>query len=114
MKEFGEFYCRILNSVYDRFRPSEPIIGENFAVFPFILGKTPEMEIPDSIESMEETLKNLIDHKAGYNLWIKRILRVYSKNMIFLYKPNQKRYWLRSIAIRDADETFVDLFKQGK
>ncbi len=114
LTEFGDYYCRILNSVYDSFHPSKPVFGEDFIVFPFILGETPEIEIPESIESIEEILRNLINHKAGYNLWIKRILRVYHKNVIFLYKPNQKRYWLRSIAIRDADETFLDLFKQGK
>jgi hypothetical protein len=30
-----------------------------------------------------------------------------------MVKPNQKRYWLRSIALRDADETLVDLLGQG-
>lgn len=29
---------------------------------------------------------------------------MYHKNVIFLYKPNQRRYWLPSIAVRDADE----------
>ena len=92
----------------------KPIQGKEFIVYPFVLGHNPEIEIPDSIEGMESTLKKLIDHKIGYNLWVKRIIKFYQKNVIFLYKPNQKRYWLRSIAIRDADETFMDLFNQGK
>ena len=114
LTEYGEWYCRILNSVYKHFKPASPIVGENFICYPFILGDSPEIEIPQSIEKIEEKLNSLIDNKVGNNLWVKRIVKVYDKNIVFLYKPNQKRYWLRSIAIRDADETFVDLFKQGK
>ncbi|MGV8134123.1 MAG: class I SAM-dependent DNA methyltransferase [Mangrovibacterium sp.] len=111
---FGKLYCRILNSVYGNFRPLAPIVGEEFIAYPFVLGDKPEIDIPSSIEAIESKLRNLIDAKRGYNLWIKRIVKVYHKNVIFLYKPKQKRYWLPSIAVRDADETFVDLYKQGK
>jgi len=114
LEAFGTYYCRILNSVYKHFKPMKPIQGKEFIVYPFVLGQNPEIEIPDSIEGMEETLKMLIDHKTDYNLWVRRILRFYQKNVILLYKPNQKRYWLKSVAIRDADETFMDLFNQGK
>jgi hypothetical protein len=111
---FGELYCQILNSVYKNFKPFSPIIGAEFIAYPFILGNKPEIDIPKSIETIEDKLRSLIDNKVLYNLWIKRIVKVFHKNVIFLYKPNQKRYWLRSIAIRDADETFIDLYNQGK
>ena len=111
---FGKYYCRILNSIYKNFKPLSPIVGKEFIAYPFILGDVPQIKIPSSIEDIESKLKNLIDNRQGYNLWIKRIVKVYHKNVIFLYKPNQRRYWLPSIAVRDADETFVDLFKQGK
>ncbi|WP_144605858.1 HsdM family class I SAM-dependent methyltransferase [Algoriphagus algorifonticola] len=114
LEQFGKTYCRILNSIYDDFRPLNPILGNEFIAYPFVLGDKPEMEIPDTISDIESTLHQLIDHQVSYNLWVKRILRVYHKNVIILYKPNQKRYWLRSIAVRDADETFSDLFNQGK
>jgi hypothetical protein len=114
LEEFGELFCRILNVVYKNFKPVSPIIGKEFIAYPFILGDIPEMDIPVSIELIEDKLRNIIDNKISYNLWIKRIVKVYHKNVIFLYKPNQKRYWLKSIAIRDADETFMDLYKQGK
>jgi len=114
LKDFGATYCLILNSVYKQFKPIAPIIGKEFVAYPFILGDQPEIEIPITIDKIENTLKKLIDYKANYNLWIKRIIKVYDKNVIVLYKPNQKRYWLKSIAIRDADETFIDLYNQGK
>src|SRR5690606_11994816 len=114
LKDFGEIYCYILNSIYKNFKPLYPIIGKEFIAYPFVLGNEPEVEIPTAIEGIEDKISKLIDNKASNNLWIKRIIRVYHKNVVFLYKPNQKRYWLQSIAIRDADETFIDLFKQGK
>jgi len=114
LKSFGEIYCKILNSIYDNFKSLDAIIGKEFIAYPFILGSKPEIEIPETLEGVEEKLKKLIDHQASYNLWVKRIIKVYHKNIILLYKPNQKRYWLKSIAIRDADETFNDLYKQGK
>lgn len=114
LEAFGETYCTILNSIYDNFMPLDAIVGEEFIVYPFILGSKPEFEIPDTLEGVEERLKDLIDYQASYNLWVKRIITVYHKNVVLLYKPNQKRYWLKSIAVRDADETFSDLYKQGK
>ncbi|WP_066434516.1 class I SAM-dependent DNA methyltransferase [Chryseobacterium sp. CCH4-E10] len=114
LESFGKIYCKILNSIYKNFKPLTPIVGSEFIVYPFVLGDEPEVEIPSSIENMESKLRTIINAKQGYNLWIKRIVKIYHKNVIFLYKPNQKRYWLPSIAVRDADETFVDLYKQGK
>ena len=114
LEVFGELFCRILNSVFADFKPLHPVISKDFIAYPFLLGDKPEVDIPQDIDEIEEKLNRLIYSKQGYNLWVKRIVKVYDKNVIFLYKPNQKRYWLRSIAIRDADETFLELYKQGK
>jgi hypothetical protein len=42
-----------------------------------------------------------------------RVLRFYDRNVILIVKPDRLRYWIRSTAIRDADETLADLQKQG-
>jgi len=47
------------------------------------------------------------------SLRCQRILRLFHGNMLLLLKPAQLRYWLRSIAVRDADEIFVELQEQG-
>ena len=114
LEQFGKTYCGILNTIYDSFRALNPILGNDFIAYPFVLGEMSELEIPKSIQEIERKLHQLIDHQVSHNLWVKRILRVYHNNVIIMYKPNQKRYWLRSIAVRDADETFVDLYNQGK
>jgi hypothetical protein len=114
LKDFGIIYCQVLNSIYKKFRPLSFLKGLEFIAYSFVLGEQPEYELESSIDKIEDQIRNLIDSKQSHNLWIKRIIKVYHKNVIILYKPNQKRYWLKSIAIRDADETFMDLYKQGK
>ena len=42
---------------------------------------------------------------------LQRIFKVYGKDRIILVKPKQLRYWIPSIALRDADETFADYLK---
>ncbi|MTI87192.1 MAG: hypothetical protein FH748_04400 [Balneolaceae bacterium] len=114
LNDFGSIYCEILNSIYDDFKSLTPVIGKEFIAYPFVLGDKPEIKLPDTIDKIEEKLKTLINHQVSYNLWVKRIIKAYQKNVIILYKPNQKRYWLKSIAVRDADETLADLYRQGK
>jgi len=41
------------------------------------------------------------------------VLRFYEANTILIVKPDRLRYWIRSAAIRDADETLTDLRSQG-
>ena len=40
---------------------------------------------------------------------VKRIVRKYDNNRIVIVKPKQFRYWIKSIALRDADDTFADI-----
>ncbi len=114
LRSFGEVYCNTLNPVYKDFRPLEPIqIGKgSFICYPFCYGDTPQIEVPKA-ESVIPFLDELLHRRHGSRLFINRILRIYEQNVIFMIKPNQKRYWLRSIALRDADETLVDLLGQG-
>ena len=74
--------------------------------------KEPE-EFANNKQKLEVHLDSLIKHQTSSTLRINRILRIYEKNIIYLIKPNQLRYWLKSIAIRDADETVADFIEQG-
>lgn len=112
LDQFGEVYTEVLNSVYGNFSPHTPIRLPAFIVFPFYFGERPQVEIPTE-EGIEAHLEDLIRRQSQPSLRINRILRIYDRNIIYLIKPNQVRYWLRSVAIRDADETFADLVVQG-
>jgi hypothetical protein len=112
LTRFGEFFCRVLNPVYEKFRPLDPIFFGSFICFPFCYGDAPEIEIPDASD-VPSFLDQLLQKQIGSRLFMNRILRMYEQNVILMIKPNQKRYWLRSIALRDADETLIDLLEQG-
>ncbi|MCX6580150.1 MAG: N-6 DNA methylase [Candidatus Aminicenantes bacterium] len=109
---FGETYCKMLNAVYEKFKPHEPVEADNFIYFPVYYGEKPELETTDPAQ-FEKSLNQLVHKTLGRNLKIARVLRLYDKNVIYLIKPKQARYWLRSAAVRDADETYEDLIKQG-
>lgn len=112
IKNFGEIYCRQLNTIYENFQPAQPISTDSFICYPFYIGEKPETQIPNK-ENLEHHLqKLLINERPNANLRINRILRLYDRNVIYLIKPKQLRYWLQSVAIRDADETFADLVIQ--
>lgn len=110
--KFGEMYCRILNPVYKQFRPMQPLRFGSFVCYPICYGDAPQIDLPET-DNVTPYLEQLLHRQHGSRLFVNRILRLYEENVIFMIKPDQKRYWLSSVALRDADETLVDLLKQG-
>ena len=74
-------------------------------------GGAPEMGSPET--SLVQKLRDILVSRKASQLSTVRILRYYDENMLIIAKPDRLRYWLRSTAIRDADETLVDLIAQG-
>ena len=54
-----------------------------------------------------------MESNHAQNIKLNRIIKLYEKNKVYLIKPKALRYWLQSIALRDADEVFSDLLKAG-
>jgi len=116
LMNFGAVFCRVLNSIYKSFKPYSPYSTSSFVCYPFYFGDEPEVNIAEYFseeDKFEKHINSLIRNEIHQNLRIIRTLRIYEKNVIYLIKPNQLRYWLRSIAIRDADDTYADLVAQG-
>lgn len=114
LENFGDIYCSILNSVYKDEKKEFKVLNfeqkSNFVIYSFYYGsEKPKV----NFDYVKDDINTLIENNIYNNLKINRVLRFYSENIIHIIKPNQKRYWLKSIAIRDADETFLDLYKQG-
>ena len=68
-------------------------------------------EIAD--EKIEKHIAQLVFNNLGTSYKINRVVKVYDNDYIYLLKPKELRYWLKSIALRDADETIIDLYKAG-
>ena len=67
--------------------------------------KTPET-VSDSNASR---VNALIHFDINESLTATRIIQYYAPNQVLFVKPNQKRFWLASIAYRDADSVFADI-----
>lgn len=64
-------------------------------------------------DELKHKIDSLLHEERGCALNVTRIARIYDGACIYMLKPNRLRYWLRSIALRDADETLADLAAQG-
>ncbi len=78
---------------------------------PFVFGNgTVDWSDADTLKGK---LDRLLHQQSGTTLHVTRIARIYDGNFIFLLKSDRLRYWLRSAALRDADDTLADLRSQG-
>lgn len=111
-EQFGNAFCSVLKSVYPSVKSHTPLETESYLCYPFYFGDNPDIHYENASKADEE-IEKLVKKICGVSLRITRIIRFYDRNVIFLIKPKKLRYWLRSIALRDADETFSDLRKQG-
>ena len=58
-------------------------------------------------------LDHLLREFRGSALSVTRIARIYDGTFLFLLKPDSLRFWLRSVALRDADDVRADMRDQG-
>lgn len=109
-QRYAEIFCGLLGSVYENIRPSRSGIFGGLAYQAFCFGDNATLDWPGD---WAETLQELVFAKHGDALRTVRILRFYEGNTIIMVKPDRLRYWIPSTAIRDADESLVDLQGQG-
>lgn len=112
LQRYDRIYCEILNSMYKDLKSLEPLETDSFICLPFYFKEKPQFQLSD--DNIELYLRELLEKEYySSNLRILRILRIYHENVIFQVKPKLLRFWLPSIAVRDADETFSQLLGQG-
>lgn len=69
------------------------------------------LEKDNEINKLLENLDLLLIEERSESVYVKRNVRVYSKNEVYVIKPNQHRYWTFSAACRDADEIYSDIMR---
>lgn len=119
IKGFGKEFSKIINSIYrenDNFFSLSEIVNieESFIATIFkYQNKSNETRLVKSSSSDE--LHELINKKISEHTIVRRVIRLYQleDDTIVLIKPNQYRYWLSSIAYRDADKCISDLTNLG-
>jgi hypothetical protein len=113
LSAFADVFTRQINATY-RQNPLECLKPQSWPGIicqPFVFGKG-QVDWSGADE-LKDRIDGLIHERQGTTLQVARIARVYDGSFVFLLKPDRRRYWLRSIALRDADETLADLRAQG-
>jgi len=64
-------------------------------------------------ELLKGRLDALLRETRGSSLTMTRVARIYDGSFIFLLKPDRLRYWLPTVALKDADDVLADLRAQG-
>jgi len=110
---FSSVFTGQVNATYRRnpLRALEPQTWPGVICQPFVFGKG-RVDWKGE-EELKGKLDVLLHKQEGTALHVTRIARIYDGSFIFLLKPDRLRYWLRSVALRDADETLADLRAQG-
>ncbi|GHT04460.1 type I endonuclease-methyltransferase fusion protein [Bacteroidia bacterium] len=114
---FATTFCKVLNSIYQTEEKSFQLFkildaGKYYALhFEYLSGKvkTAKESTNDLEQYIEEIIPSVKDEQKTTHF--QRIMKFYGKDCIILVKPKQLRYWLPSIALRDADEVFADYYK---
>ena len=121
LADFGEVFCKILNPIYEqngqewfvhRFQSAESVVA-----YVFCFGKPKPNILPNIFDGDFQGIEKLLFNTRQRNVRITRVLREYlhidGYDVLVMIKPKSLRYWLKSIALRDADETFADLKRTG-
>lgn len=121
LKAFAKVFCTSLNSIYKenskQFYPLDYIKSISFICYPFAYGNPNKLKKMSELEKRQigkGDLSCLIDNQEDSSVLYKRIIKLYhQRDMVYLVKPKTLRYWLKSIALRDANEVFTDLVSSG-
>ncbi len=115
LKKYGIEYSNVLNQLYadngKTFKLSDIVrFNDDKFIGTVFTYDTVDIKEPRVLKTdYSEAIEGLAQFKVSEHFSSTRIIRYYSKNKVLFVKPNQVRYWLPSIAYRDADKTFADI-----
>lgn len=122
LEQFGQIFCDTLNPIYAKNGKSWQYGNfyqtNSFTICQFGFGPNKGLSF-QVLDKLDEIITPLIYNSSSHRGAVfTRVCRIYKHidgyDCVFLIKPSAIRYWLNSIALRDADETFVDLKQAGR
>ncbi|WP_339867515.1 HsdM family class I SAM-dependent methyltransferase [Pseudohongiella nitratireducens] len=109
LDNYASLFTKMLGSVYRNLRPGKSDCFDGLAYQAFYFGEQCDLDWPDD---WSDKLASIV-HKSNSAIHTSRVIRFYDENTLIIVKPNRLRHWIPSTAIRDADETLVELQQQG-
>ncbi len=122
LQKFGKTFCDILNPIYAKngksWQCGKFYQTQSFTICQLGYGKNNGLSF-QMVNQLDQVIKPLIyNNSSNRGVIFARVCRIYKHlkgyDCVFLIKPHAIRYWLNSVALRDADETFMDLRKAGR
>jgi hypothetical protein len=110
---FSEVFCKTLNVMYKSndkgFYLYKVVISNTFYILHFEYGKSDSSYIVEH-EDLDAYIDKVIsqDAKSQESYRINKIFKIYGNDRLIIVKPKTKKYWLRSIALHDADDTIAE------
>lgn len=106
---YANTFRMLLGSVYPKLMAGRAGLLDGLAYQSFHFGEVSSLAWPDDWSSK----LNDVVHKSNSAIHTSRVIRFYEGNTLIIVKPDRLRHWIPSTAIRDADETLIDLQEQG-
>jgi type I restriction-modification system DNA methylase subunit len=121
LKEYGNIFCDTLNEIYAKnnnlWQTGKIYQNSLYSIIQFGFGVNGGLKA-DYLDELDDEIKHLMKEKfANSGAIYTRVIRLYKHidgyDCVFFIKPHAIRYWLKSIALRDADDIFMKLKKEG-
>ncbi len=108
---FAALYAAQVSLLFPGLRPLAARRWSGLICQPFVFGDA-ELDWSGS-GGLRGRLDRLVYAEDAPGLHLRRVVRLYDDRFVIMLKPDVRRFWLRSVALRDADETLVDLTRRG-
>jgi hypothetical protein len=110
LSPYAQTFMKLLRSVYSNLQPGKFGYCNGLAYHAFYFGEKSDLNWPDN---WSEKLEQVVFKKHLSAVQTARVIRYYDQNTMVIIKPDRLRHWISSTAIRDADETLIELREQG-
>ena len=127
LRSYCTYFLRVLKAGFGKEKPVSATVfrcpSENmpYRLIAFTLGGTEHnnIEVKNITPgALVEELERMNQHeikRVGRGVYNQRFVRIYEASdgvpKIFIVKPDQKRFWTRSMGLQDGDEVALDLFR---
>ncbi|MEN0048552.1 MAG: N-6 DNA methylase [Bacteroidota bacterium] len=120
-QQHAEFLCKTMNqyvdydkelSVWANVFELSPRIPLNVTILYFNQDKQADEIITLPEKQIGQILRQMEKHSYeahSESIYYRRFFRYYADDKLYIIKPNEKRFWSRSIAINDADEIIAEI-----
>jgi hypothetical protein len=109
--EYARLFVQMLKTIYGNLTVQMPIFLDGLICQPFCFGELSNERLAKVLN--EQLLRRLVYSEQHASIRTVRVVRLYAESVLLVIKPDRLRYWIRSTAIQDADDTLSDLTRQG-